>query len=149
MKTKTITMAIDQSVVDRYTKYYFEQHPRAHVPPIKRPYHESINQWMIMKRAAMNGLKQKWKDFIKWFVNDQGYSNLRIERCEIIQTVYYPTDRRHDTDNSVPKFILDGLVESQMIVDDDCEHVFRLTLECHIGSDKPRTELKFKIYDAG
>lgn len=143
---KTIMITIDQDTVDRYTKYYFENHPRAHVPPIKRPYHESINQWMIMKRAAMNGLKQKWKDFIKWVVSNQGYDNLRIERCEIIQKVHYPTERRHDTDNSVPKFILDGLVESGMVVDDDCNHIFRLILECYIGADEPRTELLFKIY---
>jgi len=145
MKSKTITIIIDQDVVDKYTKYYFENHPKAHVPPIKQPYHESINQWMIMKRAAMNGLKQKWKNFIKWLVADQGYSDLRIERCEIEQRIYYPTARRHDIDNSVPKFILDGLVESGMIVDDDCRHIYRLTLECYTEAETPRTELRVKI----
>lgn len=132
---------IDQEVVDKYTEYYFELHPRAHVPPIKHPYHESINTWMIMKRAAMNALKQKWKDFVKWVIEQQGYANLRIEKCELQSKVYYETNRRHDVDNTVPKFIIDALVEAGMIVDDDCKHLTKLVLECFPADEHPRTEL--------
>jgi len=89
----------------------------------------------------MNALKQKWKDFIKWFVEEQGYGNLRIERCEISQFIYYPTNRRRDIDNSVPKFILDGLVESGMVVDDDFKHITKLTLQCGVDPARPRTML--------
>ena len=98
-----------------------------------------------MKRPIMNALKQRWKDFIKWFVEEQGYTNLRINKCEISQKVYYPNNRRHDTDNSVPKFILDGLVEGGMVVDDDSEHITKLTLECATDIKHPRTELHIKI----
>jgi len=136
-----ITMTIDNEVIDKYAEYYFSIHTRAKNKPIKNPYHESINQWMVMKRAMMNALKQKWKDFIKWFVEEQGYSNLHIEKCEISQKIYYPNHRRHDVDNSTPKFILDGLVESGMIVDDDSLHVTKLILECDVDTDNPRTEL--------
>lgn len=140
-----IVLTIDNSVLDRYTEHYFEIHPRAQKKPIQRPYHESINTWMIMKRPAMNNLKQKWKDFIQWFIKDQGYENLRIEQCEIVQTIYYPTNRRHDVDNSTPKFILDGLVNSQMIVDDDCKHITKLTMMCKIDTENPHTELVIDI----
>ena len=140
-----ITLVIDNNVLDLYNQYYFTIHPKAKKHPIKHPYHESINTWMILKRPAMNSLKQKWKDFIKWFVNEQGYANLHIEKCEISQTIYYPTNRRHDIDNSVPKFVLDGLVDSGMIVDDDCRHVTRLVLQCGFDNEYPRTELKFII----
>lgn len=95
----------------------------------------------------MNALKQRWKDFIKWFVDEQGYANLRIEKCEIYQTVFYGTNRRHDVDNSVGKFIYDGLVESGMIVDDDSKHIYKLTLECAVDEDRPRTELSVCVYD--
>lgn len=132
-------------MLDKYTQHYFELHPKATVPPIKHPYHESINTWMIMRRPAMNGLKQKWKDFIKWLVQEQGYANLHIEECEISQTIYYPTNRRHDLDNSTPKFILDGLVESGMIVDDDSKHISKLTMQCNIDKENPRTVIKIKI----
>lgn len=146
-KVRSILLTIDNATLDMYTEYYFTIHPKAQKKPIPRPYHESINTWMIMKRPAMNNLKQKWKDFIYWFINDQGYENLRIERCEIVQTIYYPTNRRHDIDNGVPKFLLDGFVNSQMIVDDDCKHITKLTMMCKTDADNPRTELLIDIFE--
>lgn len=142
---KEIVLTIDKNAIERYEKYYFSIHPRAHKKPIAHPYHESINVWMIMKRPMMNALKQKWLDFISWFVKEQGYANLHIDKCEISQIVYYPNNRRHDADNSVPKFILDGLVKSGMVVDDDSKHITKLTLECKTDIQHPRTELHFKI----
>lgn len=141
----SILLTIDNDALLRYEEYYFSIHLKAHKKPIPHPYHESINAWMIMKRPMMNALKQKWKDFISWLVTEQGYTNLRIERCEVNQTVYYPNNRRHDTDNSVPKFILDGLVESGMILDDDSKHIVKLTLECKTDIKNPRTELLIKL----
>ena len=142
-----ITLVIDNDVLDKYTNAYFEAHPKASVKPIKHPFHESINTWMIMKRPMMNGLKQRWKDFIKWFIEDQGYSSLRIKKCEISQKIYYDTSRRHDLDNGVPKFILDGLVESGMIDDDDSEHIVKLVMECSVDRANPRTVLVITVYE--
>lgn len=141
----TITLTIDGSVLEEYNAYYFAEHPKAHKEPIPHPYHESINVWMIMRRPMMNALKQKWKDFICWFVESKGYSNLHIEKCEIYQTVYYPNNRRHDPDNSVPKFILDGLVQSGMLSDDDSKHIKKLTLRCLVDTEYPRTEITLKL----
>ena len=141
----TIILTIDNNTLDDYSKYYFSIHTRAKKVPISHPYHESINKWMIMKRPMMNALKGKWKNFICWLVKEQGYDNLRIEKCEISQIVYYPNNLRHDTDNSVPKFILDGLVDGGMIVDDDMKHLTKLTLECGVDKIHPRTELHIKI----
>ena len=144
-KPNSILITIDNAVIDRYADYYFSIHTKAHKKPISHPYHESINTWMVMKRPAMNALKQRWKDFIHWLVEDIGYEDLQIERCEIVQTIYYPTNRRHDIDNTVPKFVLDGLVDSGMIVDDDCTHIRKLTMMCFIDSDNPRTEFEITI----
>lgn len=143
----SILIVIDNAVLDRYSEYYFSVHTKAKKVPIPHPYHESINTWMIMKRPAMNNLKQKWKSFISWIVNEQGYANLHIDKCEISQTIYYPTNRRHDVDNSVPKFVLDGLVESGMIVDDDSRHITKLTLQCEYDCEHPRTELLLTIFN--
>ena len=142
---KIITLLIDENTIKEYADHYFTLHPRAKKLPIAHPYHESINAWMILKRMAMNSLKQKWKDFIVWLVDKSGYKNLDIQKCKVIQTVYYPTERRRDIDNSVPKFILDGLVESNMVRDDDCRHITELTLRCFVGSKNPRTEIKIII----
>lgn len=140
-KQNIIKLVIDNKVLELYEKYYFIKHPRASKKPIEQPYHPSINQWMIMKRPMMNALKQKWKDFIIFFIKSQGYSNLHIEKCEMIFTVFYSTNRRHDVDNGVPKFILDGFAESGFIVDDDSKHVTSLTLKCDVDKDNPRTEI--------
>lgn len=144
-RSKKINLVIDETVLARYNEYYFSIHTRAKKPPIKQPYHESINQWMILRRPMMNALKAKWKDFIKWFIGDLGYANLKIERCEILQTVYFPNNRRHDIDNTVPKFILDGFVESGFIVDDDCLHIEELRMRCHTNQEHPRTEFEIKV----
>ena len=144
---KEILLQIDNDAIARYEQHYFSIHTRAKKKPIPHPYHQSINVWMIMRRPAMNALKQQWKDFIRYFVEEQGYANLHINKCEISQVVYYPNNRRHDTDNSVPKFILDGLVESGMIVDDDSQHMTKLTLECKTDLQNPRTEIHIKILD--
>lgn len=142
-----IYLEINQCVIDEYEKYYFEHHPKAKKKPIENPYHPSINQWMIMKRPMMNALKQKWKDFVIWFVNSKGYANLRIEKCEMLFTTFYKTNRRHDVDNSVPKFILDGFSESGLISDDDVTHLNKLTLMCAVDRDNPRTEIVIKRYE--
>lgn len=130
-----------------YEKFYFSIHKKATKKPIAHPYHESINKWMIMKRSMMNALKQKWKDFIVWFIDNQGYSNLHIEKCELRFKTYYATNRRHDVDNGCPKFILDGLCESGFIVDDDSRHITALTLKCFVDEENPRTEIEVIIQE--
>lgn len=134
-------MIIDNSTLHDYEVFYFQLHPKAQKKPIENPYHPTMNVWMIMKRPMMNGLKQKWKDFIVWFIKKQGYSNLHIEKCDMKFVTYYKTNRTHDVDAAVPKFILDGFAESGFIVDDDSKHLTSLTLECHVDKDNPRTEI--------
>jgi Holliday junction resolvase RusA-like endonuclease len=112
-------LTIDNKLIDEYADYYFKSHPRARKKPIEHPYHESINRWFIMKRPQMNMLKQKWKDFIIWWMRKLGYMDKKLGQFTMTFTVYMPTRRRIDPDNTVPKFILDGFTESGFIVDDD------------------------------
>lgn len=140
-----IKLVFDEDTLSKYNTHYFKLHPRAHKCPIPHPYHESINTWMIMKRPQMNALKQKWKDFIIWFISDQGYSNLRISECELSFKAYYANNRRHDVDNTNPKFILDGLRDSGFIADDDSTCVKKITLEIGIDKARPRTEIIVNI----
>lgn len=144
-RMRTIKLTIDNKAVEEYCEHYFSIHTKAKKKPINHPYHESINVWMIMKRPMMNALKQKWKDFMVWFINKQGYANLRIEKCELSFSTYYPNHRRHDPDNSAPKFILDGMVEGGLLVDDDSTHITKLTLQCFVDEKRPRTEIAVKI----
>lgn len=139
---ETLKLVIDNGTLAEYERLYFRLHSKATKKPIENPYHPLMNQWMIMKRPMMNALKQKWSDFIVWFINKQGYSNLLIEKCKMKFTTYYKTNRRHDVDATTPKFILDGFAKSGFIVDDDSKHLTSLTLECYVDSDNPRTEIE-------
>lgn len=144
---KEITLSITNDTLLEYEKYYFILHPKAKKKPIATPYHTPLNQWMIMKRPMMNALKQKWKDFIIWFIKNQGYSNLCIHKCEMSFLTYFKTNRRHDVDGTVPKFILDGFVDGGFIEDDDMRCLTKLTLMCDIDKDCPRTEILIKILE--
>lgn len=93
----------------------------------------------------MNALKQRWKNFTEWFIRHEGYDNLKIDRCTMDFVTYYRTNRRHDVDNSVPKFILDGFAKSGFIVDDDSKHLEKLSLACGVDKDNPRTEIYVNI----
>jgi len=140
-----IKLVIDNDILLEYNKYYFKLHPKAKKPPIEKPIHPSINEWMIMKRPQMNSVKQKWKDFMVWMIEYYGYTGLQIEKCEIKVITYFNINRRHDVDNCTPKFIFDGLAESGFIVDDDSKHLTSLTLEVGVDKENPRTEIYVKI----
>ena len=142
-----IFMVLDNDVLDKYNKYYFEKYPKRHKVPIARPMHPSINVWMIMQRQAMNGLKQAWKDFIKWWVKDLGYQDKHLGKFEMTFTTYMPTRRRADPDNFSPKFIEDGFTEAGLIADDDGTHLKALTLKTDYDKENPRTEIEIKILD--
>lgn len=145
---RTIRLVFDGDTLRRYEEEcYFVKHPKAKKKPLAHPYQESMNVWMIMKRPQMNALKQKWKDFMVWFIEDQGYANLRIGKCEMTYTVYKPTRRRLDLDNNSPKFLQDGLVEAGFVEDDDMNHITSLTLRGGYDPDRPRTEILVKILE--
>lgn len=145
MASKCITIVLDSDLVSEYTKHYFAEHPRASKAPISGPTHPSINQWMVLQRQAMNTLKQKWKDFSAWVAHKFDYAGMLIECCSIEVTTYYSRRIRHDADNYVPKFILDGFVEAGFLVDDDDQHIKALTLKCRYDKEWPRTEIKIFI----
>ena len=144
---KIIKLVIDNTTLNEYENYYFKIHTRANKKPIEHPYHPTINTWMIMKRPMMNAQKQKWKDFTIWFIDWKGYTNLHINKCEMKFMTYYGTNRRHDVDATTPKFLLDGFTESGFIVDDDYLHLKKITLECGVDKENPRTEIEITILE--
>lgn len=142
-----LNLVLDQKVLDGYNTYYFKKYPRRSKAPIEHPYHESINKWFVMQRPQMNALKQRWKEFCIWWIGNLGLSGKNLDQFEMTFTTYMPTKRRIDPDNTVPKFILDGLVESGFIIDDDGRHLRSLTLKTDYDKERPRTEINIKILD--
>lgn len=147
MENREIQLIINQDILERYNEYYFRKYPKRKKVPIPRPIHESINTWMILQRPAMNNLKQRWKEFIVWWVDYLGLSDMKLQSFSMIFTTYMPTRRRSDPDNSVPKFILDGFTEAGFIEDDDGKHLKALTLSTDYDKDNPRTEIIVRVFD--
>ena len=73
--------------------------------------------------------------------------NKKLDNFDITITVFFDTKRRHDVDNQVPKFILDGFTEAGFIVDDDEKHLHSLTLKTGYDKENPRTEIEVFIKD--
>lgn len=140
-------LVIDQKLVDEYNTIYKKKNPRTRKPAIEKPKHPSINEWMILRRPMMNALKQRWKAFVVWLVKKYGYENLMLDNFNLTSITYNGTRHRFDPDNSVPKFILDGMTEAGMIVDDDGKHLHSLTLIVDYDKDNPRTEIIVKTID--
>ena len=140
-----IKLILDNEVLKKYNTYYFFEHPKAKKTPIEHPYHPSINTWCILPRIQMNALKQKWKDFVCFWMKLEKLENKQLENFDMTITVYFNTKRRHDVDNQVPKFILDGFSESGFIVDDDEKHLHSLTLKTGYDKENPRTEIEIFI----
>lgn len=142
-----IKIIFTSDCVERYNQMYFDQHPKARKSPIKSPQHPSINTYMAMHNMARNNLKQQWKDFVVWKINEMGLSDKRINKCKITYRTFFYQNRRHDLDNLSPKFILDGFVESGLLPDDDSEHITSLTIECGIDKMNPRIEFWITILE--
>ncbi len=144
---REIKLILDQELLNKYYVYYFSKHPRAKKTPIKKPRHPSINQWVLMTRLQKNSEKQKWKEFVIWWLDELKLSNMKLSRFEVTETVYFDTKRRTDPDNITPKWILDGFVESGFIVDDDGKHLSSLTLKTDYDKNWPRTEFLIKVLE--
>lgn len=135
----------NKSTLEEYNRYYFRKYPNRKKKPIDTPIQPSLNVWTVKQRLSMNNLKQNWKEYTEWLVKNQGYKDLQIEHCEIACEIYMPTLRRADTDNFTPKFVMDGLVSSGMLIDDDYKHCnpLRITL----GYDKNNPTMIIKVLE--
>lgn len=140
-----VKIVIDNEVLERYREYYFEKYPRRKKFPFKKTIPPSINEWIYAKRFFVSKMKKDWKDLVVWLVDSLGYTNLNIEHCNEYFTLYFDTNRRHDSDNYVPKFINDGLTASGVVIDDDFKHIHSLIVTGYIDADNPRAEIVLEI----
>jgi len=69
--------------------------------------------------------------------------NPKIERCKMKITYYFKDKRRHDPSN-YDKFILDGLVEANIIKDDSYQVIQEFTTVGKYDKNNPRTEIELE-----
>lgn len=141
MKTKII---IDNAILEKYRKYYFETYPKRRKFPISSPIPPSLNRWMVMKRFEMNHQKQVWKDFGCWMVKHYNLSDMKISRCDIEIEYFFPDTRRRDADNYTPKNLFDSFTASGLLVDDDFNHVESLTIRGNYSKGEAKTVITIR-----
>lgn len=135
-ENKPIKIIIDENLLNTYyNNYYFIKYPKRKKKPIEEPSFPTLNSWIILNRMAMNQLKQQWKEFGEWVISYYNYKNLNINKCSICFEHTFKTKKRRDPDNYIPKFFLDAMVSSNMIIDDSLNVIEHLSLVCRYGEE--------------
>ena len=128
-ENKPIKIIIDENLLNTYyNSYYFIKYPKRKKKLITEPLFPTLNSWIILNRMAINQLNQKWKEFGEWVINYYGYNNLNIDECCLTFEHTFYVKKRRDTDNYIPKFFLDAMVSSKMLVDDSINVIKQFNL---------------------
>lgn len=140
---KEYKIVIDNDILEKYSKYYFTKYPKRRVLPIKKPIPPSFNYFTSIKRIVQNALKQNYKEFSIWLAGYYKVANLNLDKAEFTYTFYFPDHRRRDVDNLLltPKFINDGFVEADVIVDDNGERLRLMFQPFEYDKLNPRVEI--------
>lgn len=138
---ETIKIVIDNEKLNKYRKHYFDKYPKRKKFPIEKCIEPSLNSWMILPRFSMNLMKQNWKEFGEWVIDEYGLRDKKIEKCIVIAEYFFDSKRRHDGSNYSLKFLLDAFVSSGFLIDDDFDHIESLTLKGNYSKENSRTEI--------
>ena len=90
-------------------------------------YREKKIEWEWLTRLAIGINKPK----------------IPYKKSIVTVTYYFKTKARHDPDNYAPKFLMDGLVKSGVLVDDSFDNV-KLVIEGGYDKENPRTEIEIQ-----
>lgn len=101
------------------------------LPPTINKYIGRSNIWEYQKD------KKKVHEAIRLLTVGKNY---KIDNCKMIITYYFKDRRRHDPSN-YDKFILDGLVEANIITDDNYDVIKEFTTIGGYDKENPRTEI--------
>ncbi|CAB4128305.1 hypothetical protein UFOVP103_34 [uncultured Caudovirales phage] len=89
----------------------------------------NLNTFRNAHYFQLNKEKIEWEKIVSVAVNQQNI--IPVDRCNITMEFYFKDKRRRDPDNYAccAKFILDGLVKSKIMQDDNFAVVESLTVK--------------------
>lgn len=91
-------------------------------------------------RHEYQNCKKSWAELIYWEAIRQLVPQKKIERAKVELRYFFPDKRRRDPDNYSGKFLLDGLVQAEIIADDSFENI-ELVISGRYDKQNPRTEI--------
>lgn len=104
------------------------------VPPTINKYIGRTNIWQYQadKKKIHQAIKEQTKDF-----------NPMYDKCKMKITYYFKDKRRHDPSN-YDKMLLDGLVEANIITDDNYDVIQEFTTIGRYDKENPRVEIELE-----
>jgi len=100
----------------------------------------SLNEWMNWHWAKRGKYKDELTDDIHKLVLFFKFTRYKLATVQVIH--YFKTKRKRDpSDNYAPKFLMDALVRSGVLEDDNGEMVTVLIPELKVDRNRPRTEV--------
>lgn len=154
---KKVEIRIDKELIEEYGNEYFKEHPKARNHPLAKFNSKDKTKGSVFpptlnemtnnpNRLAQNGMKQKWKDFIKWVCKKYNISNWNLEKARVSYSWVFPDKRRRDLDNLVMniKIINDGFTESS-VWSDDCLGKILLSLDTEFHYEKGDPQINIII----
>ena len=107
------------------------------IPAIKCP---SVNE-MYKTHPKARGRRKKELQAMVW-AELMSRRRPKFEKCHIILTAHYPTDRKRDPDNLYAKPFIDALVDAKVIEDDNNTIVQSVTLRVVTNAESEFVELE-------
>ena len=107
------------------------------IPPTINKYIGRSNIWQYQAD------KKKVHQAIKLLTVGKRYN---ISKCEMTIIYYFKDKRRHDPSN-YDKALMDGLVEANVIIDDNYGVINKFTTIGDYDKDNPRTEIIIEILE--
>ena len=109
------------------------------IPPTINKYIGRTNRWEYQKD------KKEFQNIAR-LMTLKDRPNKPFEKCNITITYYFNDKRRRDPSN-FDKFVLDFLVESGFITDDNYFVIKEFTTKAEVDKNNPRTEIEIKVIE--
>lgn len=104
--------------------------------------HPSINDWGNWHWSKRDRYLRDLTENITWLTIAKKLP--MTEKAIVEITYFFRTERRRDTNNYTPKFLLDALVYAGLILDDNAKEIRQPEPRFEIGGEYFRTEVYIK-----
>ncbi|MBP2652601.1 MAG: hypothetical protein H6Q73_170 [Firmicutes bacterium] len=83
----------------------------------------SLNRWARKHWRSQSEIKKRWEQEVWAAAVNARVKGLNLLKAKVHIVYEFKTNARRDKDNYTPKFIMDGLVKSGVIVDDNDSNI--------------------------
>ena len=82
---------------------------------------------------------KKYKEDVGYFLNLSHLPALKLKKCTIEVDLYFKENRRRDIGNYDPKYLVDALVDREILSDDNCRVLEQITVNIHSPAKEEKT----------